>query len=85
MCSDTVKSAHPLFEPIIIGIDVLNVVDLGDNPNACGQIDRTVGDAHFRAAAPNALPLSVQSIASLCDPAIPALCFETALAMLAPK
>lgn len=47
MRSDTVKSAHPLFEPTIVGIDVLNVVDLGDNPNACGQIDRTVGDAHF--------------------------------------
>ena len=47
MRSDTVKSAHPLFEPTIVGIDVLNVVDLGDNPNACGQIDRTMGDAHF--------------------------------------
>lgn len=67
MGSDTMKSAHPLFEPTSVGIDVLNVVDLGDNPNACGQIDRAMGNAHFPSGGANALPLSVQRTASLAN------------------
>jgi len=36
----------------IVGIDVLNVINLGDHSNACSEIDRTVSDSHSRAAAP---------------------------------
>jgi|CXWL01.1.fsa_nt_gi hypothetical protein len=39
MCSDAVKSAHPLFEAAVVGIHVLHVVDLADNPDTCSQIN----------------------------------------------
>lgn len=47
MCGDAVKSAHPFFESTVVGIHVLHVVDLADNPDTCSQIDWTVGDADF--------------------------------------
>lgn len=43
----TVEAAHPGFEPTAIGVDVLYVIDLGDNPDASGQIDWTMGNANF--------------------------------------
>ena len=44
---NSVKSVHPLFEPTVVGVHVLNVVNLADNPNARSQIDWSVGDADF--------------------------------------
>jgi hypothetical protein len=45
--SDTVEAAHPLLESAIVGIDVLDMIDTGDDTLTSGQIDRAVGDAHF--------------------------------------
>ena len=47
MCGDAVKSAHPFFESTVVGIHVLHVVDLADNPDTCSQIDWAVDDADF--------------------------------------
>ena len=41
-----IETAHPGFQSAAIGIDVLNVIALGDHPNAGGQSDRTMGDAN---------------------------------------
>jgi hypothetical protein len=38
------ETPHPTFEPTVIGIDVLDVVDACDDANACGQVDRAVGE-----------------------------------------
>lgn len=45
--SDSVEAAHPLLESAIVGIDVLDMIDTGDDTLTSGQIDRAVGDAHF--------------------------------------
>ena len=43
---DAVKEAYPGFKSAAIGVDVLHVVDPGDYPDACGQIDRAMGDVN---------------------------------------
>ena len=47
MSGDTMEPVHPLFEPTVIGVHVLNVVNLADHPNARSQIDWTMGYADF--------------------------------------
>ncbi len=59
MSGDAVELAHPLFEPTIVSIDVLNVVDLADNPNASSKIDWPMSDTDF----PHG---STQSFAAVC-------------------
>ena len=47
MSSDSMKPDHPLLESAIVGIHVLNMVNLADHADSRSQIDRTVGDADF--------------------------------------
>ena len=42
-----VKAAHPLLESAIVSIDVLDMIDTGDDTLTGGQIDRAVGNPHF--------------------------------------
>ena len=56
MSSHAIESANPSFEPAIVGIDVLNVINLGDHSNACSEIDRTVSDSHFPRGRTQRLP-----------------------------
>ena len=37
MCGDAVETAHPFLESAIVGIDVLNMVNPGNNTNTSGQ------------------------------------------------
>ena len=46
-CSHAVEAAHPAFESAIVGIDVLDVINAGDDTLTSGQIDRPVGNPHF--------------------------------------
>ncbi len=41
------KPTNPAFETAIVGIHILDVVDAGNDPDACGQIDRPMRDAHL--------------------------------------
>lgn len=43
----TVEAAHPGFESAAISVDVLHVIDPGDNLDAGSQIRRAMGDANF--------------------------------------
>jgi len=47
MCGDAVETAHPFLESAIVGIDVLNMVNPGNNTNTSGQVNRTMSDADF--------------------------------------
>ena len=47
MSGDAVETVHPRFESTIVGIHVLNVVDLADYSNTRSQIDWPVSDADF--------------------------------------
>ena len=47
MRSDAMKTTHPSLESTIVGIDVLYVIDLADDPNARCKIDWTMRDSDF--------------------------------------
>jgi hypothetical protein len=47
MSGDAVESVHPLLEPTIVGVHVLDVIHLADHPNARSQIDWAMSNADF--------------------------------------
>lgn len=47
MSCHAMKSPNPCLKPTVVGIHVLDVIDLGDDPNAGGEVDRSVSNADF--------------------------------------
>ena len=41
---DAVKAKHPLLQPRVVGIDVLDMEDVLLDPDTCGEVDGFVGD-----------------------------------------
>src|SRR4030066_2507292 len=44
-CGHALEAAYPILEPGVVSIDVLNVIDTGDDPDAGRQIDRAMRSA----------------------------------------
>lgn len=42
---DAMEPPHPLLEPTVVGVDVLDVVDPGDDPDTGGQVHGPMGQA----------------------------------------
>ena len=61
----TVEAAHPGFQATAIGIDVLHVIDPGDDADAGGQIHGTVGKPHFAGHA-NHCPAAIRAQNGAC-------------------
>ena len=59
---DAVEAAQPFFQAAIVGIDVLDMINAGDDTLTSGQIDRAVGDAHcFRHCRQRLLSVGAQN------------------------
>ena len=61
----TVEAAHPGLQAAAIGIDVLHVIDPGDDADAGGQIHGTVGKPHFAGHA-NHCPAAIRAQNGAC-------------------
>ena len=65
VCRHAVEASYPILEPTVVDIDVLYVIDLGDHPIPAAKLIVRRVMPISRAAAPSALPLSVQRTTSL--------------------